>query len=208
MAFSIEKESYSEKTDLYRIFKGEEPLTYNILAQDLESETENILKGLISDILKDSQFKAFFWEFAPVVPIEAKDTAVSFAITQSKQLEKIEQNSRPFKKHISKARELDVDVAVFKSLGGDAELIIPAPSANDEMLGYYSHIAGFVRNGKETEIFSLFRVLGNKLNERFIDKEKMRSAKPLWISTSGLGVYFLHLRLDSRPKYYVHKPFK
>ena len=30
----------------------------------------------------------------------------------------------------------------------------------------------------------------------------------LWVSTSGLGVYWLHVRLDSYPKYYQHAPYK
>lgn len=31
---------------------------------------------------------------------------------------------------------------------------------------------------------------------------------PIWLSTSGLGVYWLHMRLDRRPKYYTYEPFK
>ncbi|MDF9799652.1 hypothetical protein OKW21_004915 [Catalinimonas alkaloidigena] len=28
------------------------------------------------------------------------------------------------------------------------------------------------------------------------------------MSTSGLGVYWLHIRLDSRPKYYQFDPYR
>jgi hypothetical protein len=31
---------------------------------------------------------------------------------------------------------------------------------------------------------------------------------PLWVSTSGLAVPWLHLRLDARPKYYGFEPYK
>jgi hypothetical protein len=34
------------------------------------------------------------------------------------------------------------------------------------------------------------------------------SARPLWLSTSGLGVAWLHVRLDSRPKYYSYAPYR
>ena len=34
------------------------------------------------------------------------------------------------------------------------------------------------------------------------------SDQPIWISTSGLGVAWLHIRLDSSPKYYQHQPYK
>lgn len=30
----------------------------------------------------------------------------------------------------------------------------------------------------------------------------------LWCSTSGLGVYWLHIRLDQYPKYYTYRPYK
>jgi hypothetical protein len=34
------------------------------------------------------------------------------------------------------------------------------------------------------------------------------SSAPLWLSTSGLGVAWLHVRLDERPKYYTHAPYR
>jgi hypothetical protein len=34
------------------------------------------------------------------------------------------------------------------------------------------------------------------------------AADPVWLSTAGLGVSWLHVRLDSRPKYYRHVPYK
>jgi len=30
----------------------------------------------------------------------------------------------------------------------------------------------------------------------------------LWISTAGLGVTWLHVRIDSSPKYYTHAPYR
>jgi hypothetical protein len=31
---------------------------------------------------------------------------------------------------------------------------------------------------------------------------------PVWLSTAGMGVAWLHVRLDSRPTYYGHRPYK
>jgi hypothetical protein len=31
--------------------------------------------------------------------------------------------------------------------------------------------------------------------------------QPIWLSTAGMGVAWLHIRLDERPKYYSHKPY-
>ena len=33
-------------------------------------------------------------------------------------------------------------------------------------------------------------------------------ARPIWLSTAGHGVAWLHVRLDSRPKYYLHAPYR
>jgi len=30
---------------------------------------------------------------------------------------------------------------------------------------------------------------------------------PIWLSTHGLGVYWLHVRIDTYPKYYHYQPY-
>ena len=45
----------------------------------------------------------------------------------------------------------------------------------------------------------------------FFSKQLAASAlsdQPLWVSTCGLGVYWLHVRLDSFPKYYRYAPYQ
>jgi hypothetical protein len=32
--------------------------------------------------------------------------------------------------------------------------------------------------------------------------------QPVWLSTAGAGVAWLHVRLDDRPKYYGHGPYR
>ena len=32
--------------------------------------------------------------------------------------------------------------------------------------------------------------------------------QPIWLSTAGMGVPWLHVRLDSRPKYYAFGPYR
>ena len=47
---------------------------------------------------------------------------------------------------------------------------------------------------------ALWRTVGEAVSERITDR-------PLWLSTAGGGVAWLHVRLDSRPKYYGHTPY-
>jgi NADH:ubiquinone oxidoreductase subunit len=32
--------------------------------------------------------------------------------------------------------------------------------------------------------------------------------QPVWLSTAGMGVAWLHVRLDDRPKYYGYSPYR
>ena len=65
-----------------------------------------------------------------------------------------------------------------------------------------AHIASFVREASREQVHSLFEAVGVEVEER------LQEVSPLWVSTSGMGVFWLHVRLDSRPKYYTYAPYK
>lgn len=37
--------------------------------------------------------------------------------------------------------------------------------------------------------------------------QRLGKGGTVWLSTSGLGVYWLHFRIDARPKYYQYSEF-
>jgi hypothetical protein len=67
----------------------------------------------------------------------------------------------------------------------------------------YAHIATFMREGDPAQIDALWRRTGRVLEGRL-----KRERGPVWVSTSGLGVSWLHIRLDRRPKYFTWAPFR
>ncbi|MEQ1906350.1 MAG: hypothetical protein ABL888_19360 [Pirellulaceae bacterium] len=89
------------------------------------------------------------------------------------------------------------DIAVFTNLSNDAILIVPYPIAEDSA---YGHLATFVRFAPESQRHSLWREVGIVLGRRIGDT-------PVWVSTAGAGVSWLHVRLDDRPKYYGFKRY-
>ena len=42
---------------------------------------------------------------------------------------------------------------------------------------------------------------------QYMEALEERHPGPVWLSTSGEGVAWLHFRLDSDPKYYQYRPF-
>ena len=63
------------------------------------------------------------------------------------------------------------------------------------------HFATFLKNAPAEQIDALWR-------ETARQARKMVGESPRWLSTAGLGVSWVHLRLDTRPKYYRFEPYK
>jgi len=89
-------------------------------------------------------------------------------------------------------------IAVFESLGGDAVLVSPVPAAP---IAVGAHLADVLRHGDPAMVAALWRAVGSEMLRRI-------GGRPLWLSTSGVGVAWLHMRIDTRPKYYVHAPYR
>ena len=119
--------------------------------------------------------------------------ALECAFVESPALARLESDSRPFREHF---RESTGSIA-FPSLGKDALLVAPCPVSDSTC---YAHLACFLRSAKREEVRQLWKEVAQGLDDRLADA-------PLWLSTAGLGVSWLHVRLDTRPKYYRHRVY-
>lgn len=99
-----------------------------------------------------------------------------------------------FAEHFERSRDA---VIVFGNLSGDATMVVPRPSPGH---GPYNHLAAFLRRAPAEQQHVLFQRVGALLLERV-------SEEPVWLSTAGAGVSWLHVRFDRRPKYYAHRPY-
>jgi hypothetical protein len=120
-----------------------------------------------------------------------------FVLVDSPQLASAAAEPLVFDDYFNSAKSVG-SVVVFENLGGDAELVAPCPQGPPQ---HYAHLAAFARAAPQAQRHELFRRLAQTIETRL-------SENPLWVSTSGLGVYWLHVRLDSRPKYYTFEPYK
>ncbi len=144
-------------------------------------------------VLAGAPFEAFFWETPPQTR-RTLDRPFEFVLVESSRLARVRANPAPFMEYFSSDR----DVVDFASLGRDAWLVVPCP---DNREAEYSHLAQFSRQAAKDRQFSFWRHVGACVAQRIGDK-------PLWLSTSGLGVCWLHVRLDSRPKYYTFEAYR
>jgi hypothetical protein len=91
----------------------------------------------------------------------------------------------------------DRKVVTFGNLGGDAVLVAPCPAGDHPDFG---HLAQFVRTAAPDHQDALWQAVGDSMSARV-------GVDPVWLSTAGHGVAWLHVRLDSRPKYYRHADY-
>lgn len=101
---------------------------------------------------------------------------------------------------------------VFTNLGGDATLVAPKDwSSSSSSSSSYGHLANFVRGASDEQIVRLWRKVAETLKEKLLlltTTTPLSTKQPIWFSTAGTGIAWLHFRIDSRPKYYLYQPFK
>ncbi len=67
-----------------------------------------------------------------------------------------------------------------------------------------AHLGLFSREAPPEQQHELWRQVGEAASRRL----QGAPGRPFWVSTSGLGVYWTHVRVDERPKYYQHAAFR
>jgi hypothetical protein len=151
------------------------------------------LRSLFNSVLADAPYTAFRWETPPVTAATS-GRPFEFVILDSPGLDR-RPDPKAFAEHFGGAGT--AEVVEFRNLGGDAILIVPRlledPAA-------YGHLAAFVRLAPEHQRHALWQQVGEAMNRRL-------GTRPVWLSTAGAGVSWLHVRLDDRPKYYGFAPY-
>jgi len=139
-------------------------------------------RASLADQLRAAPYDAWFWECVRVSggPFEC-------VVIEVPELARRAPDPGAFAEHLT------APINTFDSLGGDATLI--APSAT----GAHPHLAAFLRNAPTAQADALFHAIGHAIDD-------WQGPELPWVSTAGLGVPWLHVRIDTRPKYYRHAP--
>ena len=158
-------------------------------------------------IVCPSPYEAFFFETKGVTPENASVKPFEFVLVDAPYLQRFAE-ARPdpqaFAKYLSCIPD-DAPGCKFSNLGGDALLVAPRKLPQVSDLKVYSHLAAFARGAPDSQVNGLLRLACQSYAWRI--KGSSASQKPLWFSTSGTGIAWLHFRLDSQPKYYQYLQF-
>lgn len=180
------------KSHKFILYEQDEQLRYRdfiILLQD-DEEFRSFFINLLSDI----SFHAYHWETPPVTS-DSTDQLFEFVISNSPGID-LAPDPGPFRQYFDDTNE-GYEIVVFNNLGNDAKLIAPTPKGGRYN---YSHIGVFTESAPMEQQKVLWQTVGQVTEELISDQQ-------LWLNTAGGGVAWLHVRLDSRPKYYRHRPY-
>lgn len=140
-------------------------------------------------------YDAVFWETVPSSAARIADPYEQVVLDGGALADRVADRG-PFADHFDATRP----VVRFANLRGDARLVVPCPGPAGQA---YAHLVAFLRTAPTEHVHQLWQEVGRAVQDWWHDTHA-----DLWVSTAGLGVSWLHVRLDSVPKYYKHRPFR
>lgn len=152
-------------------------------------------RTFFNELLAHAPYTSFRWETPPMTASSA-DRPFEFALLNSPELA-AEPDPYAFAEHFQDGSEQS-NVVSFPNLNHDAILVVPRRLSPESA---YAHLASFVRGAPDSQKHLLWRVVAELMLRQL-------SPKPIWLSTAGAGVPWLHIRLDQTPKYYCHAPYR
>lgn len=159
-------------------------------------QNNTVFRMFYNRILEEVPFFGFFWENKPISQATLSEV-YEFVVIGTDAFNGLETHRDTFSQYFEKEKL----IVSFDNLKKNAVLIAPCP--NKLYNKGYMHLGEFIRNAPVAQWDTLWMIVGQKLQAHV-----EQSQRPVWLSTSGLGVHWLHIRLDQYPKYYTHQPYK
>lgn len=160
-------------------------------------KTDSQFRQFFNSLLAESEFQAFTWETPPVSG-PSLEQPFEFVLIKSRRLVNLRTPSASKFSDKLKAEPNSPSVVIFPNLNKDALFVAPCPAGKSNK--GYAHLGDFVRFAPEEQKHELWKQLAKAVEQKI-------SINPLWLSTSKLGVKWLHVRVDSKAKHYRHTPY-
>lgn len=170
-------------------------MSWSELREGLENDPA--VRAALTDAIQTANGDALYWECCAWPA--GSDPTFEFVLISTNQMVARRTDRSAFAEHF----DGESLVHTFASLRGDAMLVVPGPVGPPDPMEPFGHLAAWIRTADVSQIEAVWIAVAKAIAE-------WRSQKrtTLWVSTAGGGVPWLHVRLDSRPKYYKHAPYR
>jgi len=193
MPLAWETEVLEDRGQRHRPRVGAAPVSWRELAQRLvdDGDTRESLTACITA----SPHPAVYWE-TPPSSADTADRPFEMVVLPAGGLAKIIGSPAAFAEHLGPG---PTTARAFSNLRADSRLVAPMPVDARR----YGHLVAFLREASGAEVHSLWQQVGEELQAWWATRSTV-----VWVSTAGDAVPWLHVRLDPRPKYYKHRPYR
>tara|TARA_Y100000389_G_C17232210_1_gene398750 strand:- start:215 stop:709 length:495 start_codon:yes stop_codon:yes gene_type:complete len=137
----------------------------------------------------------YFWRTS--VQSNKKDLVYKEEFIEDERLLKAKEDLEPFAEHLDK-NKVEKYAISFPNLSGDTILVVPMPRKSKK----FTNMFYFMNNASEIQKKELWKKVSLEAR-KFLEKNEN-----IWISTHGLGVNYLHVRICITPKYYENSKLK
>lgn len=163
--------------------------TWKDLLTDLRNRNDTPLVQKFVAVLKNCPFTSYYFE-AP--NLKSINIPLEFVLVESDTLHTKKANWGPYRDYMS----LGKHATSFDNKDGEFRLIIPTKK------GDYGHVADFMKSATDKEIQEVLHLTAKEIHDA------SKSRKPLYLSTHGDGVSWLHFRVGRTPKYYNYHKYE
>jgi hypothetical protein len=181
---------------------------------DNAAELSEVMVGASrNDDEEEGRYQAVFWETPSVRPSSLETQPMEFVLVDAPNLQQFARTAdpSPFAEHFRtctmSSNEPPVG-CVFESLGRDAVLVSPRPIMGKSSRVNAAHLMAYLQTAPAEHRNSLWKMVGQSYLRAMQQPQGSGDDAPRWLSTSGMGVAYLHVRIDRRPKYYTYDPYK
>lgn len=147
---------------------------------------------LVISVLKSMPYQSYRWE-TPPLSLSSLEQPFEFVVLNDPKIDRTP-DPIPFADFIGTKER---NAVFFENLGKDAHLIAPTDKCTE---ANYCHLGSFTATTPLDQQLEIWKLIGIKGLE-------LVSEAPLWLSTAGGGVAWLHFRFDKSPKYYRHSEY-
>jgi hypothetical protein len=170
--------------------RGGAPVSRQAFYEALRDEAP--LRAKLSEVLLGLGMSALAWETAPLSRSNAARAMVQLVLPHPA-LARTEADPSSFADHLASGAGTE-GVRWFENFGRDARLVVPCEPRRGAR---FAHLASFLAHASHAQTDALWQLVGHLACEHLA-----RTDAPVWVSTAGMAVPWLHVRLDLRPKYY------
>ena len=157
--------------------------------------SEPAFREFISDVIKSSDYVALRWETAPITRATI-GRQFEFVLVADPYLD-VSPEPEVFAPYYRLDQPSPL-VRVVPNLGRTAQLVVPRELVAPRV---YTHLLSFLNGAPLPQVHALWQCVAETALLTVSDA-------PLWVSTAGGGVSWLHVRIEGVPKYYVYGPYR